>query len=131
MILGTAFRRMLEDAAKQTREGPKVRGGLVVLGDAVLDYDKQALGVTPKEIASRAQMTCGVVVQTKRIEATRACFPTWKAAFEVDTDDEQIDASDLERWIETGGRRIGIGSWRPQKSGAYGCFDLVSVERAE
>lgn len=122
ILPATAFRAMIEQAARQTKEGPKVRGGLIVTRDAKLRYDYEGLGRTPDEVARNAQMTCGVVVQNKRIEATRARFPEWQATFEVDCDDEQIDAADLKRWIELGGRRIGIGAWRPQKSGPHGTF---------
>ena len=130
IILATAFRAMIETAAKQFREGPKVRGGLIVAGDAILQYD-HALGETPEELAKNAQMTCGVVVQNRRIESTRARFPKWSASFVVDVDDEQIDREDLLRWIESGGRRIGLGSWRPQKSGVHGTFKLLSIDAAE
>lgn len=128
VIPATAFRRLLEDAARATKEGPKVRGGLVVTKDAILEYDRETLGDTADAISRNAQMTCGVVVSNRRIEATRACFPQWKATFEIDTDDELVDMPALERWLDVGGRRVGIGSWRPAKSGTYGRFRTVSID---
>ena len=128
VIPATAIRAMIEASAKQSKEGGKVRSGLAVVGDATLEYDRESLGTTVDELSVKTQMTCGVVVQQRRIEATRARFPDWHCTFIVECDDEQVDAADLRRWIDVGGRRIGIGSWRPQKSGVHGTFTVTRLE---
>ena len=79
------------------------------------------------------QFTTSVVVQRSgRILRTRAKFDLpWSCAFEVDADDELVDESKLRQWLDIGGRRIGLGDWRPEKSGEYGRFKLVSIEAIE
>ena len=42
------------------------------------------------------------------------------------------DKLHLEKWLDIGGQRIGLGDWRPGKSGGdYGRFELVSIEEGE
>ena len=36
-----------------------------------------------------------------------------------------MDMPKLERWLAIAGKRVGLGDWRPQKSGEYGRFDEV------
>ena len=33
-------------------------------------------------------------------------------------------------FTDTGGRRVGLGDWRPEKIGHYGRFDVQEVDRA-
>ena len=54
---------------------------------------------------------------------TRPLFePPWAAEFRVDYDPDLVDKSLLENWLDIAGRRIGLGDWRPEKSGMYGRF---------
>ena len=69
-----------------------------------------------------------VVVQRSRVLRVRPKFDDWSATFSVEYDEELVDRSKLERWIDIGGRRIGLGDWRPEKSGRYGRFELVSID---
>ena len=45
----------------------------------------------------------------------------------ADVDPEQVDEEKLTAWLATGGRRVGLGDWRPEKSGHYGRFDVEKV----
>ena len=45
----------------------------------------------------------------------------------ADVDEELVDRDQLMAWLATGGRRIGLGDWRPEKSGHYGRFDVEKV----
>ena len=70
-----------------------------------------------------------MVVQRQRILRTRAMFDVpWGCRFTLDCDDELVEKQMLERWLDIAGRRIGLGDWRPEKSGDYGRFETVRIE---
>lgn len=125
-----AFRRMLENAARKSREGPAIREGLQVMS-VEFKYDEKALGKTVDELMRKAQFTVPVVFQGKRVLRTRAKFDKWSAKVIVDYDDELVDKEKLERWLDVGRRRIGLGDWRPEKSGSFGRFEVVSVKEVK
>ena len=52
----------------------------------------------------------------------------WALGFELDCDDELVDKQKLEAWFDIGGRRLGLGDWRPEKSGKHGRFELERLE---
>ena len=121
-----AIRAVIETGARKLKQGPQVREGLVV-ESVDFHYDRN-LGTTVEELGKSVQFTVGVVVQRNRILRTRAKFDQWGATFIVDCDDELVDREQLEQWLDIGGRRIGLGDWRPEKSGQYGRFHVVSLK---
>ena len=90
-------------------------------------YDT-SLGSTTNELCKTVQFTTGVVVQRARVLRTRPKFDMWGVVFTVEVDDELIDKEQLRAWLDIGGRRIGLGDWRPEKSGHYGRFKTESIE---
>ena len=126
-IPAAAFRSMIETSARKLKQGPQVREGLIVLGDAEFEYDRERYGVTREELGKNAQFTTGVVVQRSRILRTRAMFEEWEARFRIEVDDELVDQEQLGAWLDIGSRRIGLGDWRPEKSGHYGRFEVLSI----
>ena len=122
-----ALRSNIETAARKLRHGPKVREGLIVESVEQFDYDK-TLGTTAGELARSCQFTVGVRVGTARILRTRARFDVWAVTFVVETDDELIDQDNLLTWLDIGGRRIGLGDWRPEKSGHYGRYKVEDIQ---
>lgn len=127
-IPSAAIRSMIEKAARKLRQGPQVREGLIVDGVLVFTYDRERYGETVEELGQTTQFTVPVVVQSNRVLRTRAKFDEWSCIFSLDTDDEQVDREQLETWLDIGGRRIGLGDWRPEKSGDYGRFEVVSIQ---
>ena len=72
-----------------------------------------------------------VVVNRSRIIRARPKFRTpWEVGITVDVDDDLIEQRHLEDWVDIAGRRIGIGDWRPEKSGEYGRFKMLSIQQA-
>ena len=127
-IPATAIRACIEGGARKRKQGPQVRGGMVVLSTA-FDYDKEKHGESIEEIGRSAQFTVPVVVQRSRILRTRARFDTpWSCQFEIDTDEELIDKTQLLEWLDIAGRQIGLGDWRPQTSGTFGRFTVKGIE---
>ena len=133
-IPATAIRAAIEAGARKRKQGPQVRGGLMVLSTAFA-YDTEKYGTDVEALGRSTQYTVPVVVQRSRILRTRAKFDTpWSCTFEVDVDDELIDLSQLLEWLDIAGRQIGLGDWRPEKSGMFGRFtapDIEKVEKAE
>ena len=119
------FRSAIEGAARKNKEGPLVRGGLFMLGPVTFEWD-QTQGKTVEELADNEQVrfTTPVRVGQQRVLRTRALFNPWAAEFRVDIDDELIDVGRMQGWLELAGRRIGVGDWRPDKSGIYGQFSI-------
>ena len=105
-----------------------MREGLIVEKVETFHYDRDRLGATYRKVGKAAQFTVPVVVARARILRTRAKFDDWKITFTVETDPEQVDQGQLENWLDIGGRRLGLGDWRPQKSGHYGRFVVETIE---
>ena len=126
-----AIRSCIETGARKLKQGPQVREGLIV--DAILsfDYDKERYGVTVEELGKTAQFTVPVKVGQSRIARTRAKFDEWEATFRLETDEELVDQEQLARWLDIAGRRIGLGDWRPEKSGTYGRFETIKIKPIE
>ena len=119
-----AIRACIEAGARKLNQGAQVREGLMVESVQSFDYDREELGSTVEELGKLAQFTVGVRVQRNRVLRTRAKFDEWSCVFTLDCDDEIVDKDQLERWLDIAGRRIGLGDWRPEKSGTYGRFEF-------
>ena len=127
-VPAAAVRAAIETGARRRKQGPQVRGGLVVL-ETVFEYDRERYGAKLEEIGSEAQFTVPVLVKGSRVNRTRARFdPPWSCTVTVDVDGELIDREQLLEWLEIAGRQVGLGDWRPEKSGVFGRFKVTSFE---
>ncbi len=127
-IPATAIRATIEAGARKRKQGPQVRGGLVIL-ETGFDYDREKYGTTLDDLGKNAQFTAPVVVQRNRILRTRAKFDTpWSCTVIVDVDEELIDGAQLLEWLDIAGRQVGLGDWRPEKSGTFGRFKAEDIE---
>ena len=122
-----AFRKNIETAARKLRQGAQVREGLIVEEVEEFDYDR-SLGTTAEELAQSVQFTVGVGLNRARVLRTRARFDDWAATIRVDTDPELVDREQLLMWLDIGGRRLGVGNWRPEKSGQFGRFKVENIQ---
>lgn len=50
--------------------------------------------------------------------------------FTMEVDGELVDREQLTAWLDIAGRRIGLGDWRPQRSGHYGRFEVIGMANA-
>ena len=128
------FRACIENAARTLKQGPLVRQGLLVREVASFNYDRNKVSaqgeVTRRDIAEAFMYTVGVKQGTSRIPRVRAKFDTWDATFVADIDETIIDGPDaLDAWLKIGGRRIGVGDWRPATSGIHGQFSVKSITK--
>lgn len=122
-----ALRAVIETGARKLKQGPQVREGLIIEKVEKFHYD-ESMGSTAEELGESAQFTTGVVVQRSRVLRTRAKFDEWGVTFTVEADPELVDLQQLASWLDIAGRRIGIGDWRPERSGDYGRFETESIE---
>lgn len=130
-IPAAAIRSCIETAARKLRQGPQVREGLIVNEVLEFAYDRERYGEDLEQLVRTTQFRTPVVVQRQRILRTRAMFETpWGCSFSLDCDDELVDQQQLESWLDIAGRRIGLGDWRPEKSGDYGRFETAEVASA-
>ncbi len=126
-IPAQAIRACIEQAARKSREGPAVREGLVVL-ETTFTYDVDRYGETLDQLMDSTQFQSVVVVQRNKIVRTRAKFdPPWSVDIVLDCDEELVDQEKLHSWFDIAGRRIGLGDWRPSKSGTYGRFVTAEI----
>ena len=123
-----ALRTMLETSAKKLKQGPRVREGLMVVAVEAFTYDEQRYGTTLPQLGKTTQFRTAVVINRNRMLRTRAKFDEWACTFVVECDDALVDQRHLQTWLNIGGRRIGLGDWRPERSGVYGRFETVRVE---
>lgn len=121
-----AFRATIENGARKLKQGPQVREGLIVTEVNEFRYDK-TLGETVEELSISVQFTVPVVIGRARILRTRAKFDEWGAVFTVEVDPELVDKDQLDAWLDIAGRRVGLGDWRPEKSGHYGRFEVEGI----
>ena len=123
-----SIRSCIEEAAKKRRQGLSVREGLMVL-ETAYTYDVDRYGATLDQLMDKTQFQSVVVVQRNKVVRTRAKFdPPWSVEIVLDCDDKLFDREKLEAWFDIAGRRVGLGDWRPSKSGNYGRFTVASIE---
>ena len=127
VVPAAAIRSCIESAARKLKQGPQVREGLLVTGTS-FSYDTERYGSTFEELIKSTQFHQVVVVQRQRLIRVRPKFDLpWSVTCYFDCDDELVDENQLATWLDIAGRRIGIGDWRPEKSGTYGRFSIASL----
>ena len=122
-----ALRALIESSARKTKQGSLVREGLMI-ESVTFRYDVDRYGEDVKKLSTTAQFVAPVVVSRKRVLRSRARFDCpWSLVGVADVDPQQVDRDQLTAWLATGGRRVGLGDWRPQTSGHYGRFNVEKV----
>lgn len=119
-----AFRSCLVGAAKGRRMG-KTAATSVIKG-SVFPADEQTLLTWDGEAVKEYEIdTRRAVVQRNGVTRSRAKVPQWQATvrFEVDTD--FISEKQVRELLEIGGRTVGVGDYRPEKSGPFGRFRVL------
>jgi hypothetical protein len=65
-----------------------------------------------------------------RIMRYRPRFDCWGAKFTLTLDDNNLSVEDAHQLLNEAGVQIGIGDFRPEKRGPFGCFRVVSFQEA-
>ena len=127
---GTAIASMLKEAGsyhkqKGNRKSLKyiVPAGVIVLNDRLYIRNGDRKTLAPDfEVDSRPV----VIPATKgKIMAHRPRFDVWSMTFDLQINEDILDAETVYMLLKEGGERIGIGAFRPEKGGPYGLFNIV------
>ena len=127
-IPGRMIKSGLIAGAKKTKDGPKVKSGVLVMTDkSPLEY-KGPRDIEKMWAAGSFADIRSVVVQRARLMRCRPIFSDWSATFELMFDDTVVDRADILRFAETCGQMIGIGDYRPENGGDFGRFCVEEVK---
>ena len=124
-----ALRAMIEASARKGKQGPPGprgaarRGGLVPLRRRAVRRGRSTSSRRRRSSRCRSWSTASAS------RGTRARFDCpWSVVGVADVDEELVDREKLTAWLALGGRRIGLGDWRPEKQGGvFGRFDVEEV----
>jgi hypothetical protein len=127
---GAAIARLLREAGgshkqRGSRKSLKyiVPAAVIVLADQIMLHNSAGTPLTRIEVDSRPI----VIPSTKgRIMRHRARIEKWRASFSMEVDDTVLDVETIHQLLEEGGRRIGVGDYRPEKGGPYGRFAIIA-----
>lgn len=123
---------MLYEAAKVYRKGKDIKGALDVLDDALIEHsdsnpEKLVSNLTAEQLLKKPSyrvMPC-VKVQQARIIRTHPFFRYWRFTFTMQLDTEMVEESMFKDICIVGGRRIGLGDYRPK----FGKFELTKFRK--
>lgn len=127
---GAAIARLIREAGaahklKGSRRAVKfvVPSAVVVVEDHIALLDKPGgEALNDFEVDSRPV----TIPSTKgRIMRHRPRFDTWAAAFSLEIDTSVLPVELVHQLLEEGGRRIGVGDYRPEKGGPFGRFAVT------
>lgn len=128
------LRQSIIEAARGSRNGKKVEQGLTY----GLDQTIVELALPPDMGAVNAEEFCGqrenilyvsVKVGQSRVMRARPIIPAgWTASYDMSLDPAILDLHRLREYVTDAGLRIGLGDWRPGKSGGqYGKFEAEVI----
>jgi hypothetical protein len=118
ILPGDNVHRMLFDAGKHSKMGQRIKDGVLVLSDVPLEGGETVskMFVKPDEYMFRRRVKLGA----QAVMRTRCILRKWSATIPVHYQTERIDAEKLIEIMETAGRFVGLGDWRPR----YGTFQV-------
>lgn len=108
--------------ARKARKGKEVESGFIVVGDSIpLEFPDEDMSIDELYQSGKYEFRCLVSVQKAKIARVRPRFNEWALNFDAQFDDEVINEKDILTAIETAGRLIGLGDFRPR----FGRFAVV------
>jgi hypothetical protein len=118
-IPGEAIETAFVQAARKSKRGSQARAGILAPDNWSLRYDgpRSAQELWDDE---RFRFIVPVRVGTSRLMRTRAVFRNWEAEGVLNYLDDQFDEADVIEILQTAGRIIGVGDWRPR----FGRFEV-------
>lgn len=132
---GAAIGRLLREAGgghklKGTRKSAKyvVPAAVLVLEDAIILCNGDGKPALDFEVDSRPV----VIPATKgRVMRHRPRFDQWSASFTLRINDTVLPVDFVQRLLTEGGEQIGIGDFRPEKGGPFGCFNVIEWKESK
>lgn len=133
---GAAIARLLRESGgshkqRGSRKSLKfvIPAAVIVVDDQILLKDVNGEPMTDFEVDSRPV----TIPATKgKIMRHRPRFNTWGAEISLEIDSQMIESDTIHQLLTEGGKRIGIGDFRPERGGPFGRFAVVQwAELAE
>jgi len=121
-------KKCLEEGAKLSRDGDKVRKGVMIFDDEIkLEYGDD---LTPIQLWNSGKYLDkrSVVVGQSKIMCYRPKFAKWSLNFEVVYDTEIIEPEGINDYFNSAGAYVGLGGFRPSKNGMFGRFTSEIVK---
>lgn len=118
----SGFKKAMVEAATgkllQGMNGKLAKGSFFIIGNLVpIKFKKQIVN----EAVGRIGRNIPMVV-------FRPEFEDWSAELLIKYNDSQITVQQIVALANLAGFHIGVGDWRPQKSGSYGMFQVETTE---
>lgn len=128
--VGASIARLLREAGgahkqRGSRKSLKfiIPAAVLVVEDEIVLRDAEGTPLTTFEVDSRAV----VIPSTKgRVMRHRPRLNEWHIEFTLEIDDEMIDPDVVHQLLEEGGRKLGLGDYRPERGGPFGRFQVTS-----
>lgn len=127
---GAALGRLIREAGgshklKGTRKSAKyvVPAAVLVLSDEVIIRNGD--GKTPIKSFEVDSRPVTIPATKGRIMRHRPRFDDWSASFVVRVNETLLPPDFVQQLLTEGGQQIGIGDYRPEKSGPFGTFNVV------
>ena len=116
------MQRVVEEGAKKYKLGKAFKSAVFVEGDAKLDYTgpRDVEGLWADKNFTHQSM---VKVGTSKTLRTRPMFQQWEATVKVVYDESVVEESQVVAAMESAGRFVGVGDWRPR----YGRFAVQKI----
>lgn len=128
---GAAIGRLIREAGgghkmKGTRKSAKyvVPAAVLVMTDAVTIRNGD--GKTPIKSFEVDSRPVTIPATKGRIMRHRPRFDDWTATFSVRVNETLLPPDFVQQLLTEGGQQIGIGDYRPEKSGPFGTFNVTS-----
>ena len=122
---------MFKTAAKGQKIGKNFMTKIVPTGIVVNEFEIPVLDpnggkITIDDIRNNEwTFTCQAIVNKSRINRTRAMFPVgWMMNWTISVYSPLLKPEIIKDLMERAGYEVGIGDWRPAKSGKFGQFEL-------
>jgi hypothetical protein len=113
-----AFKKAMVEAAPYLEGMDKklVKGSIQIQGELIpLKYKKQ--------IVNESLVTLGSGSKDLRF---RPQFQGWSVELWIKYNRQQITSQQIANLLNLAGFHIGVGDWRPQRSGSYGQFEVIN-----
>lgn len=122
------MRASIRDGAKLSKMGKEISRKVFLNGEFIpIGYDG------PKDLVKlfedeRFRDTRSVRVGQQRVMRTRPRFNKWSLTFVAYWDVDAFDVDLFRQCLESAGRFIGLGDFRPDKGGTFGRYEVAEIK---
>jgi len=123
------LKKCLESGAKLSRNGDKVRKGVMMFDENVaLEYGEKLTRDQLWDAGNKYLDKRSVVVGQSKVMCYRPKFTDWSLIVEIHYDPDIIEKDWIIDYLNAAGSYIGLGGFRPEKNGMFGRFEASEVK---